>query len=555
MKKLTYFASLLTVLAGAASCQKNIEQPQSQPQPQPSGEYRQVTIEAGSAGSKTSVNGGILTWSEDDKLNIVPQSGTVAAVALDIKSGVGEAAGIFEGMVDASITDATDLYGWCGGNWTYDAGAFSVEMPAEQTYVANGLAENAYPSIGTGSIKDGISLSNPMGVLKLIVKGASSDLVKSVSVTSATKNLAGEFTVTPGATPSVSGGSSKTVTLNVADPYVALSATGVNFYIVFPPAEYAAGDLSVTVTFSDDSYLNTTFADAVTVTAGNATAQEVSDYTGRCGTLKGQEWVMIKAKYDGTNDSFLKWGTQNLAITTSGQTKWNGTNYVIGDYFQWAASYGGYNITADVDKVPANLLIYTSFTTKYTGGSANQFTFKSDKTSGFAIGYAPYYKSGYTKYTSTDSKTTLEQSDDVANIILGGSWRIPTGGSAGEIKAMRDVTYWAFDNTDKGYYVFKPGVGTSGTAGTNGDITGTDDKTKALLFFPLAGCGYDNTSSPIFGYVGETGFYWSRTINNNDSTPSNWYVTSYNLCINKDDSYPAGTTKRYRGFSVRPVSN
>jgi len=550
MKNISYLVIALTTLIGATSCQKTLDQTKDQS----AGEYRQVTIMAGSAQTKTSVSGGALTWSTNDELNIVPQSGSVAAASLDIESGVGTATGTFKGQVDASITDDTNLYGWCGGDWTYSAGSFSVNMPSEQTYIENGLAENAYPSFGIGSIKNGIALSNPMGVLKLIVKGATSDLVKSIAVKSEANNLAGSFAVDK-STRAVSGGESKTLTLNVASPYVALSSTGVKFYIVLPPAVYAANDLSVTITFSNDEYLNATLNEAVTVTAGKATSQEVSDYTGRLGTLKGQEWVMIKAKYDGTNDSYLKWSKQNLAITTSGQTKWNGTNYVIGDYFQWAASYGGYNITADADKVPANLLIYTSFTTKYTGGSANQFTFKSDKTSGFAIGYAPYYKSGYTKYTSTDSKTTLEQSDDVANIILGGSWRIPTGGSVGEIKAMRDVTYWALDNTDKGYYVFKPGVGTSGTAGTNGDIAGTDDKTKALLFFPLAGCGYDNTSSPIFGYVGETGFYWSRTINNNDSTPSNWYVTAYNLCINNKDVTPLGTTRRYRGFSVRPVSN
>jgi len=273
MKRLTYLASLLTILAGAASCQKNIEQ--AQPQPQPSGEFRQVTIEAGTAVSKTSVSGGALTWSANDKLNIVPQSGLVAAVALDIKTGVGESSGTFEGLVDKTVTDVTDLYGWCGGSWTYNSGAFSVEMPATQTSVANGLAENAYPSIGTGTIKDGISLSNPMGVLILTVKGETTDLVKSISVTSAANNLAGAFTVDPASSYAVSGGSSKTITLNVASPYVALSSTGVNFYIVLPPAEYAASDLTVTVTKSDDSTFSNTFADAVSVTAGNASAKEV----------------------------------------------------------------------------------------------------------------------------------------------------------------------------------------------------------------------------------------------------------------------------------------
>jgi len=184
-----------------------------------------VTITAGSAQTRTSVTGGTLTWSANDKLNIVPQAGTVAAAALDIKSGAGTDTGTFGGEIDATIEDGTLLYGWCGGDWTYDAGSFSVDMPATQTYAPNGLAENAYPSIGTGSITSGITLSNPMGVLKLSVLGAmAGDKVKSITVTSAANNLAGSFSVDK-STYAVSGGSSKTLTLNVASPYAALSLT------------------------------------------------------------------------------------------------------------------------------------------------------------------------------------------------------------------------------------------------------------------------------------------------------------------------------------------
>jgi len=548
MKKIYFLAAALTVLAGAASCEKNSEISQ----PQPSGELRQVTIKAGSSQTKTYVEAGTLKWSDNDKLYIAPQSGTVAAAALNIKSGAGTASGTFEGQIDASIEDATELYGWCGGSWTYNEGTFSVDMPKTQTYVANGLAENAYPSIGKGTITSGISLSNLMGVLKLTVKGASSDLVKSISVSSATKNLAGKFTVTPGATPAISGGStSDTLTLNIASPYVALSAEGVSFYVVVPPAEYAAGDLSVRITFSNDEYLNNKLADAVTVTAGkNTTAEEITvseDKTGRRGLLNGHEYVLIKAKYDGTNESYLKWATQNLAVTESGKAKWKGTNYQIGDYFQWGASYNGYGITADDDKIPANLVIYTSFTNTCAGGASNAFTFKVSKK--FDSASAPYYNSAYTKYTSTDGKTVLEQSDDVANIVLGNTWRMPTGGDNGEFKAMVAVTYWAWDDTDKGYYVFKPGLGTSGTANGYGNIAETDDKTKALLFFPAAGSSLDTDLSD----AGSGGFYWSGT-----PFYSVLPDLAYNLAF---DNYnwtsfnPASSFSRHVGLSVRPVSN
>jgi len=548
---------ILIAAAALTSCSKNSYTDTPQSQPQPSGKFRTVTITAGSAQTKTYVDAGTLKWSDKDKLNIVDQAGQTSSAALDLKSGKDTDNGTFEGQIDASIENDTNLYGWCGGSWTYSSGSFSVDMPATQTYVANGLAKDAYPSIGTGSIKNGIALSNPMGVLKLTVKGASTDLVKSITVTSAANNLAGSFTVDPSSSYAVSGGSSKTITLNVASPYVALSSTGVNFYIVVPPATYAASDLSVKITFSNDEYLNNTLADEVSVTAGKATNEEITvseDKTGRRGILNGQEYVLIKAKYNGTNDSYLKWATQNLAVTASGKGKWNSTNYVIGDYFQWAASYAGYGITADADKVPTNLVIYTSFTNTFTK-EGNSLTFKSGKTDGFKEdSNAPYCagSNNYTKYTGTgegkDGKTKLEPSDDVANIVLGSTWRIPTGGSAGEIKAMKEATYWAWDATDKGYYVFKPEVGTSGAANGRGTIAGTDDKTKALLFFPAAG----NGSGTSFTNAGSGGHYWSSSFYS-----INPYIVSSASCLtfNSSSVTPGGSSTRCYGFPVRPVSD
>jgi len=537
---MTKISTIILVAAVALmSCSKNSDT--DTPQPQPSEKYRQVTIKASSAQTKTCVDAGTLKWSDKDKLNIIDQAGKTSAAALDLKSGKDTASGTFEGQVDASITDETNLYGWCGGSWSYSSGSFSIDMPSTQTYVDNGLAENAYPSIGTGSITGGITLSNPMGVLKLIVKGAATDLVKSITVTSAANNLAGSFTVNPASSYAVSGGNSQTLTLNVASPYVALSAAGVNFYIVLPPAEYAASDLAVKVTFSNDEYLSETFTDAVSVSAGNAVAKEICDYTGRKGTLNGQDWVIIK----GSDDKYLKWSTQNLAVTASGKAKWNSTNYVIGDYFQWAA-YDGYVSGTK----PENLVIYTSFTNTFTGGASNTFTFKESKK--FDITSAPYGGVSYSKYTTGiggDGKTVLESSDDVANIVLGDTWRMPTGGSAGEFKAIRAVTYWAWDATDKGYYVFKPGVGTSGDANGRGDITVTDDKTKALLFFPAAGRGYDTDLKD----AGGVGYYWSSTLFSGRSSGG-----AYTLAFIDGDEpeiAPEGNDNRRGGFCVRPVSD
>jgi len=285
---------------------------------------------------------------------------------------------------------------------------------------------------------------------------------------------------------------------------------------------------------------STTISDNIPNSRG-CSVRCVQDSTGMRGILNGQEYVIIK----GSDGKYLKWATQNLAVTTSGKVKWNSTNYIIGDYFQWAASYAGYGITAEALKTPASLVIYDSFTSTCTGGSSDSFTFKTGKTDGFKmLSNAPYCNgTDYTKYTIAPA--TLALTDDVANIVLGSTWRIPKGGSTGEIKAMREATYWAWDATDKGYYVFKPGVGTSGSANGLGTIGTGDDKTNALLFLPAAGVGY----SDVFQYMGAFGYYWSGTLYSDDTDQANFL--HFNL---SGVSYEGPNLRRY-GFSVRPVSD
>ena len=253
-----------------------------------------------------------------------------------------------------------------------------------------------------------------------------------------------------------------------------------------------------------------------------------------------------------------KWATQNLAITDSGKKLWQSTSsadvnvpgteesVINGDYFQWAASYQGYNVTEN--QKPDSLLIYTSFTNKCIGDTENKFYGLDSKK--FNIANAPYGVTNYyTKYISDDGVKTLDYSDDAARVVWGSSWRMPT---SAEFKAMREATYWAWNGTDRGYYVFMPGQGTVGLANYRGSFKSTsDDKTKALLFFPAAGCGYttSNGSSTYPGSVGTYGHYWSSSL-----VPTNHGCTYY-LNFSEDEVNKTDNTNRYSGKSVRPVSD
>lgn len=272
MRKLTFLATILMVMAAAVSCEKKAEA--KDPAPQPTGEMRLVTVSAGQATERTSVAGGTLTWSKDDQLSIVPTAGGFEAVALEMISDPGDAFATFQGMVDAGIKDNTELYGWAGGAWTYSEGTFTIEMNDAQAYVDNGLAENAYPSIGTGTINSEISLKNPFGVLSLNIKGGEAYKVKGIKVTSVANNLAGVFTVDPSKLPAtVTGGDSNELTLTCTEA-VALATDGKKFYMVIPAAVYADKDLAVTLTMSDNSTFEATLG-ATTVTAGSATTVDV----------------------------------------------------------------------------------------------------------------------------------------------------------------------------------------------------------------------------------------------------------------------------------------
>ena len=97
------------------------------------------------------------------------------------------------------------------------------------------------------------------------------------------------------------------------------------------------------------------------------------------------------------------------------------------------------------------------------------------------------------KYNSTDNKLTLESADDVANVLWGGDWRMPT---KDEFQELMDNCTWTWK--ENGYEV-------------TGKKTGyTDNK----IFIPAAGI----ISTDGLGGVGTIGYYWTSSINS-----EKWY--------------------------------
>lgn len=287
-----------------------------------------------------------------------------------------------------------------------------------------------------------------------------------------------------------------------------------------------------------ESYTNKGAITSTSIESSTSYTTPASLFT--CGTLGTGEGAHDYVLIAGT-----RWATQNIAVSESGKAQWKSvtlpgtdTPVQIGDYFQWGASYDGYNITSGTDKKPDTLLIYSGFLNAGTT-TESRFTFKS--TYQFSeTSIAPHYdraSSEYTKYTSTGA--TLDPSDDVAGLLWQGTWRMPT---KAEFEALFAATYWAWDDNDKGYYVYAPQPGDTGKKNSESEAADSYKKSDALLFFPAVGSG----SSQNYVSVSITGLYWSSTLGNSTDKGTIMIINKSNLGTNE--------YKRARGLTIRPVS-
>jgi hypothetical protein len=140
-----------------------------------------------------------------------------------------------------------------------------------------------------------------------------------------------------------------------------------------------------------------------------------------------------------------------------------------------------------------------------------------------------YKYDGYdtmTKYNSSDGKTILEPSDDVARFHMGGSWRTPT---------EEDFQILLTNTTNKWVKVVN---------GVKGRLFTSKADTSKTLFFPACGnCSGGNVYS-----VGYFGHYWSSSLN------SSSIIDGRNLGFDRVRCKDYSNGRNY-GFSVRGVVN
>jgi len=138
--------------------------------------------------------------------------------------------------------------------------------------------------------------------------------------------------------------------------------------------------------------------------------------------------------------------------------------------------------------------------------------------------FSTHVPGAFSKYSASDGKTRLDTSDDVASVVLGSGWRMPTRAEFEELMDEENCIW------------------TRSTDGTRPGFTVASKKEGFLdnsIFLPADGYWED---AVCIG-KGEVGIYWSSSLSD---TPSNAFSIGFpTIC--------GSNLPRYFGLSIRPV--
>lgn len=519
---------------------------------------------APSEGTKATMDPVIrLTWANGDKVYAYDATQNIGE--LTVTSVEGGSSAKLSGDISTPATGTTIItLVYCNtaasaptidgstGKITFDLGTQDAAANPFVVYATLGYED------GLTSITDKIvPFTFATSLMRVTVTGLANTDITNATISGV--NTKCELTVNADSEPDIAGTTPGTIT-RVADG-ITKSTDGRAIFNVSVAAEAENTNRTLTINQGILKYGSKLMSGAIAAGTSIISVYALTEWTGSRGKINGHDYVYVAGK---------KWATQNIAITDSGKKEWkpggstvtvpgnSSENVVVGDYFQWGAYQNYVTVNGD-DK---GLLIYSSFEITKYDGSNNSFSFKTSSgsnkyffnttTSGTSVGISPYYKStAYERYTKTsssegDGRNSLDLSDDVAHTLWGESWRMPTGGASGEFQELFSATYWAWNDDDKGYYVYEPQEGDAGKKNTEKADDHTYNKADALLFFPAAGYGFDGN---LFN-AGTYGGYWSSTLVS-DNTDGAYYLFFYSG--NVAPQY--GNYYRCLGFSVRPLSD
>ena len=496
MKKI--FA-LLAAFASLTSCSvKDLTEPESSAD----SPILHASFEDEADATKTYVDNSLhLFWTADDMLSVF--LGTTYNQQYRFLGETGDRSGDFEEVTPSGTRTGSGVeaiyavYPYQPAAGLSADGAVTVELPSVQQYAPGsfGPGTNTMVAVTAGKADTFLSFKNLCGYL--VVKLYGNGTVKSVTIEgNSGEKLAGKATVTASHTAAptlvLADDATTSITIDCGEGATlgSTAEAATEFWFCIPPVTFSKG-FTITATGSAGSFSKST-------TSSRTVERNVRV------SMPALEFVPDGPAEPEAVDlglpSGIKWASFNLGATKPEE---------YGGYYQWG---GLQDVTS------------TSFYLSYDNCP---FHTGLDAYSGWTK-YIPWDKSSFwSGEGSPDNKTFLDQEDDVAHVMLGGSWRMPTEAEINEL----------IDNCQSDWVIYKGVYGRKFTSKIAG-------YTENWIFLPAAGSrDHDSPSN-----TGSHGCYWYSSLN--EERPHFAYefdISSHHVLT---DYY----SRRY-GLSVRPVSD
>ncbi|MCQ2336580.1 MAG: hypothetical protein MJ010_05320 [Paludibacteraceae bacterium] len=326
MKKLIYLAGAALVMMASASCEKkaDVQNPESK-----KGMVKTVfSAVSNESKEKTSISGSDILWSADDQVKIYAGTSTTGN-NFTLTDGEGTTSAIFEGWIAETATAPYYAVYPSSAAQGIDGSTIKYSIPANQAYVENSFATSTVPMVAYSEADKSLAFKNQTAFIKLQLTGAGT--IKTMEIASAANNICGTFSVSktdPTAASTAVTGAKKITVTNIEGTELDASEA-INVIIALAPANFAANDLTLSMTATDGKAFSTKLGGfTVGRSQGKAVAINVEFVTQTTGEAETKDGTMVKWVQLWENGP--KWAEYNVGATSVGE---------YGGYYCWGGTY------------------------------------------------------------------------------------------------------------------------------------------------------------------------------------------------------------------------
>ena len=550
--KMNYIKQSIWALAAitlvACSSDDDKDTTESLPQVENTPTSFSASIESGNPASSKATRTTLVTddgdspypvWAANDQLHVYNAT-TPANALFTMKSTeyVGQRQGVFEGTITRNTGDkffalyCSTLTGDGAPTLTASnsTATISATIPSALVNYTAGFHPE-YHFMTACTTGNAFKFKNAMSLIRIDISNNSyaNFVIRKIHFKAINgENIAGAFTASIGddgtiGTPTITGGSSE---ITVSNSNGSAISPGVYYIPVLPST--LSGGFTLTFENTEDGAIyersntrtNFTIAKSEIIDLGSFTAQACAKeaYVDLGITnSSGQKllWSVENIYDEGftDEDSFYSWGETSVKAN-QGKTGENAT------YSWYCSSTSGENNRAY----------------KYGyGGSSNRYNISG--------GTLTKYNTN-TNYGSTDSKTVLDTTDDVAYVKSNGKWRMP---SAADFKALTDSATAINAATGQEITAGRNFVGGPAEDTNNTKYKIRNKKTNHYILFPMRGYKFKESATGN-EYLNTTGgYYWTREL------ATTVQAKFYHLSTNGTTVGEIDNIQRCRGFMVRGV--